>query len=198
MPRKKRFWHPQHFDHVVMRGNYRQNIFNDAEDVHTFLSILQTIHEKYDFIMVAYCIMTNHYHLLLRSPFIPLSKIMMLVNKRYSDYYQQKHQTGGQLYEKRYYTTNISSALGLLEVSRYIHQNPMKTKQPLVEKMEHYLYSSYQYYKLNKASPYSFLNTEVLIQAFPLPSQRTAEFLCMYTEQDLELEIVKDSENARK
>lgn len=175
-----------------MRGNNRQNIFNEENDVNAFLSILLKIYEKYPFIIVAYCFMTNHYHLLIRSPTVHLSKIMMLANKRYSDYFHRKHDTNGQLYEKRYYSSTVSSNNGLLEVSRYIHQNPINTKVPLVKEMELYPYSSYQFYKFNKQSPYPFLNTDILIQSFPYASQRTIEFFCTYTEQDVELSMVQD------
>lgn len=89
----------------------------------------------------AYCLMNNHYHLLIRSR-TPFSKTMMLLNRRYSDYYKKKYRYTGHLYENRYYSDMVLTAQGILEVSRYIHQNPVRTKTPLVIELEHYPYSS--------------------------------------------------------
>ena len=182
MSRPKRLWYPNHFYHVVMRGNNRQNIFRTREDVHAFFDILAQVHEKYPFTIISYCIMTNHYHLLIRSPYVPLSKIMMLVNKRYSEYYKATYSFSGHLYEKRYYADIIKTALGVLEVSRYIHKNPIQTKVPIVSCMEHYPHSSYALYKGNKPSPYIFIDTSILPTYFTLPEQRNFRFLCAFTE----------------
>ena len=195
MPRKKRYWHPQVFFHVVMRGNNRQNIFNESADMNELFRVFSYVHDKYKFTIITYCIMTNHYHLLIRSPEVPLSKVMMLANKRYTEYYKRKYRFTGQLYEKRYYASPIFDAQGILDVSRYIHRNPIETKTPMVERMEHYPYSSYRYYKLKQSPRYSFIDTAILQTFFKMPEQQTNEHLCEFTESEavLDTQITKSA-----
>ncbi|MER1957476.1 MAG: transposase [Solibacillus sp.] len=178
MGRKKRLWHPQYFDHVVMRGNNRQVIFAEQQDFAEFFRALHYTYDKYPFELLAYCLMNNHYHLLILSK-TPLSKTMMLLNRRYSDYYKKKYRYSGHLYENRYYSDMVLSAQGILEVSRYIHQNPIRTKTPLVNELEHYPYSSFQYYVAPKKAPV-YLNPFALVQYFPLESERTLENYITY------------------
>ena len=101
MARTRRLWSPEHYDHVVIRGNNRQNIFGKAEDVFYWFQILDDIYLEHSFTVAAYCIMTNHVHLLIRSPEEHLSTIMMKLNKRYSIYFKRKYGYSGHLYEKR-------------------------------------------------------------------------------------------------
>lgn len=74
MPRHRRQWQTQLFYHVVMRGNNRQNIFNDTLDYREFFRALAYVYDKHPFTIIGYCIMNNHYHLLIRSPKVPLRK----------------------------------------------------------------------------------------------------------------------------
>ena len=120
------------------------------------------VYGKYPFEIFAYCIMDNHNHLLLRSHEVPLGTLMAILNKRYSDYFRKKHNYTGQIYENRYYSKEVSAPTGLLNVSAYIHRNPIETKLPMVQSMEHYYYSSYKYYHHNTQSPYPFLNLRLL------------------------------------
>lgn len=166
MARKKRVWSPDHFYHLVMRGNNRQNIFNNTDDFGEFFRIVEYAYQKYSFTIISYCIMTNHYHMLIQSPEVPLGKIMAIINRRYSDYFTKKYNYTGHLYERRYFAELITSHQGLFTVSRYIHRNPIETNKPIVEKMEYYPYSSYRFYKNNLQSPYLFLDTSILSTYF--------------------------------
>nr|CDQ31397.1 Transposase [Virgibacillus halodenitrificans] len=69
---------------------------------------------------------------------------MSLINKRYADYYNTKYRLTGHVFEKRYYDKIIDSPAGMLEVSRYIHRNPLEAE--MVQKPESYPWSSYRYY----------------------------------------------------
>src|SRR5690606_34201291 len=80
--RPRRTWHPDGYYHVVMRGNNRQKIFPGTRDVKEYYRILTYVFEKYYFEIYAFCIMTNHNHLLLRSHEVPLGKLMAILNKR--------------------------------------------------------------------------------------------------------------------
>ena len=91
MPRRKRNWHPNAYFHVVMRGNNRQNIFQTKEDVMQLMRSFEFAAEKDHFTMLAFCIMTNHYHLLIRSEYVDLAKVMARINRKYSDYYAKRY-----------------------------------------------------------------------------------------------------------
>lgn len=184
MGRQHRYWHPGFFFHVTMRGNNRQPIFKEPRDMAELFRVLSYAYDLYRFEIVAYCMMTNHYHLVIRSPNVPLSKVMMIVNKRYTDYYRRKYRFSGQLYEKRYYSEVIEDALGLVEVSRYVHRNPIETKIPMVQRMEDYPYSSYRFYKTGQSTILPFLNLALLPSLFKTPPQQTLAYLCQFTEQN--------------
>lgn len=153
MPRKPRVWIPQCYNHVVCRGNRRDPLFRNTDDFQVFLHILQQIHEKIPFEIASYCLMTNHYHLLIRSKEQPLSKVMALVNKRYASYYNTRYRLTGHVFEKRFFDKVIYSEEGMIKVSRYIHLNPIKAN--MVEKPEDYPWSSYSlFYRGEKLPTY--------------------------------------------
>lgn len=162
MARKKRIWVPHLFYHIVCRGNRRDALFKDDGDFKTFLHILNQVNERAPFELASYCLMTNHFHLQLRSQDQPISKVMSLINKRYADYYNTKNRLSGHVFEKRYYDKIIPSNKGVLKVSKYIHLNPVVAK--MVEKPEMYEWSSYRYY-LHTLS-YSQLNMGVILDCF--------------------------------
>lgn len=174
MGRPKRVWHPKGFYHITMRGNNRQNIFNEKADVQEYYRILSYVDTIYPFELYAYCIMSNHLHLLLCSRFAPLGILMNRINKRYSDYYRFKYNYTGQLYERRYYSKEVFDSTGLLHVSSYIHANPIETKNPMVASLENYPYSSYPYYYHNLKSNYPFLQLQLLPSILPAGIDKTA------------------------
>ncbi|WP_230459066.1 transposase [Terrilactibacillus tamarindi] len=126
MGRKKRICLPNHFYHVDCRGNRRDPLFKDAGDFLTFMYILTKVYEKAPFDLASYCLMTNHFHLQLRFQDFPISKIMSLINKHHANYYNTRYHLTGHVFEKRYYDNMIDSGTGMLEVSRYIHLNPVQ------------------------------------------------------------------------
>lgn len=114
-----------------------------------FFRVMHYSYMKQPFTLLAYCVMTNHYHLLIRSPEAPLGKVMGHINRRYSDYYKKKYQYSGYLYGSRYFAKCAENPIGILAVSRYIHRNPIETALPMVNRMEDYPYSSYAFYSRN-------------------------------------------------
>ena len=103
MPYKKRIWIPHRFYHVVCRGNRRDPLFRSYTDFQAFFHILNQTHEKIPFELASYCLMTNHFHLQMRSQEAPLSKVMSLINKRYANYYNTRYRLTGHVFEKRFY-----------------------------------------------------------------------------------------------
>jgi putative transposase len=131
-----RNWLPGGTYHVAIRGNNKQVIFYDWDDMDAFIRIITHAYDKFNFQIYAYCIMNNHYHILIRSDQTHLSKIMMNINRRYSDYYRKKYEVVGQIYEKRYYADRVNGPRAFTSISSYIHRNPIDTKIPLVHNME--------------------------------------------------------------
>ena len=82
MARTRRLWSPEHYDHVVIRGNNRQNIFGKAEDVFYWFQILDDIYLEHSFTVAAYCIMTNHVHLLIEDQKLNIGKLINLKYKK--------------------------------------------------------------------------------------------------------------------
>ena len=180
MPRRKRNWRPDAYFHVSMRGNNRQSIFNTKEDVAELMRIFEYAAEKDRFTMLAFCIMSNHYHLLIQSNYVDLAKVMARINRRYSDYYAKRYSHVGRIYEKRYFSKLAEGPNAILAISSYIHRNPIDTQIPLVEKLEDYPYSSYPNYANENLVPPSYLRTNVVANFLHHPFDKTNQAYCQY------------------
>lgn len=155
MPRRKRDWRPNVYSHVVMRGNNRANVYKDDQDKYHLMRCIGEAHQQYRFMIAAFCIMSNHFHLLIQSE-DDLSLIMARINRRYSDYYAKRYRHVGRIYQCRYFAKAIDDPQVLLIVSRYIHRNPIETKQPMVKELQLYPHSSFPSYSASSqtAAPY--------------------------------------------
>ncbi|WP_085132850.1 transposase [Sporosarcina ureae] len=185
MARRKRNWRPNANYHVVMRGNNRQNIYNTEDDMWHLMRCIGHASIYYQFTIFAFCIMTNHYHILLQSE-DSLSKIMRHINRKYSDYYSKRYGYIGQLYQGRYYSKEVKSPYAMLAVSRYIHRNPITTKTPLVKHLADYPFSTFPYYHSSAPSPYPYLDTSKLPHCLPQPFEKTTEAYVHYCLMDIE------------
>ncbi len=165
MDRRKRILLPDYFYHIVCRGNRRDALFRDQHDFVEMLHMLEKIYEKIPYELAAYCFMTNHYHLLLRSKDEPISKIMALLNKRYANYYNTKYQLTGHVFEKRFYSDIILGPTSMLEVSRYIHLNPLEANMVIAP--EHYLWSSYRFITDEHTIPPIYIQPQQILNIFP-------------------------------
>ena len=119
--------------HVTARGNARQTIFSDAEDRERFLSLLAREIGQQGWLCHAYCLMDNHYHLLIETPEANLSKGMRRLNGTYSQRYNARHGRVGHLLQGRYKSILVEKESYLLELCRYIVNNPVAagmTKSP--------------------------------------------------------------------
>ncbi|WP_077214866.1 transposase [Bacillus dakarensis] len=169
MPYKRRLWIPDRFYHVVSRGNRRDPLFWEDADFLAFFHILKQVYEKYPFEIAAYCLMTNHFHLLMRSPEVPLSKVMSLINKRYANYYNNRYGLTGHVFEKRFRGDRVDDRRGILAVSWYIHLNPVEAR--MVNHPSGYSWSSYYLFKDSGFEQPDFMNTDYILDFY----QGTAE-----------------------
>ena len=151
MARPLRIEYEGAFYHVTARGNERRKIFLSASDCLRFLAKLSEAIQKYHASLHAYVLMGNHYHLILETPQANLSAIMQMVNSSYTTYFNVKRKRFGHLFQGRYKAILIDADSYLLELSRYIHLNPVRAG--VVEDPADYVYSSYRAYASNKKDP---------------------------------------------
>ncbi len=128
--------------HVTSRGNNRNLIYIDDADRQTFLDIVDSVNRKHNFLCHAYCLMDNHYHLLIETPDGNLARGMRQINGVYSQGFNRRHKSVGHLLQGRYKSILIQRDSHLLEVCRYIVLNPVRAK--VVQRPEEYKWSSYR------------------------------------------------------
>jgi REP element-mobilizing transposase RayT len=114
--------------HVTSRGNERKPIYKDDGDRHLFLSILAQVTDRFHWICHAYCLMVNHYHLVIETPDGNLSKGMRQLNGVYTQAYNRRHRRVGHLFQGRFKAILIQKESHYLEVCRYVVLNPVRAK----------------------------------------------------------------------
>lgn len=128
--------------HVTSRGNARQDIYADNHDRATFLNLIDRTRSRYDWYVHAYCLMSNHYHLLLETGTPTLSKGMKLLNGVYTQAFNHRHRRVGHLFQGRYKAILVDKESYLLELARYIVLNPVRAR--LVRSAADWKWSSYR------------------------------------------------------
>jgi REP element-mobilizing transposase RayT len=150
MARPLRIEYPGAFYHVTSRGNEQKDIFKSKKDREKFLAYLESAVTRYGAVIHAYCLMSNHYHLLLETPKGNLSQIMRHINGAYTTYFNVKRKRAGHLFQGRYKAILVEADEYAGELSRYIHLNPVRAG--MTSRPEDYQWSSYRsYIGLNKA-----------------------------------------------
>jgi len=144
MTRPLRIVYPGAFYHITSRGNEKKDIYKSDRDRKKFLAYLESATERYGARIHVYCLMSNHYHLLMETPDGNLSEIMRHINGAYTNYYNVKRVRSGHLFQGRYRALLVEVDEYAEELSRYIHLNPVKAG--IAKKPENYIWSSYQDY----------------------------------------------------
>jgi putative transposase len=125
MPRASREHVAGGMFHVTARGNRRQQIFTDGVDGDRFLSDFADVVERSGWRCHAYCLMPNHYHLLIDMPSPTLSIGMHRLNTRYAQWFNRRHSVDGHLFKDRFHSVSVESDAHLLQSARYIVLNPV-------------------------------------------------------------------------
>ncbi len=131
MARKKRI-EKIGFYHIVNRGVARNTIYSCDDDFLKFLEIVQDASEEYGFEIFSYCLMDNHYHLLLKTTDMNLSILMQKINSRYSIYFNHKYKRVGPLWQGRFKSWYVYDENYLHTLVKYIETNPVKANMALV------------------------------------------------------------------
>jgi putative transposase len=129
MARPLRIEYPGGVYHVTVRGNERRDIFRDDEDRTEFLEILDYAIKTHGNRLYSYVLMNNHFHLLLETPLGDLGEFMRRFNITYTGYFNRRHNRVGHLYQGRYKSIVVEKDEYLSVLSRYIHLNPIRTRQ---------------------------------------------------------------------
>lgn len=133
--------------HITSRGDGRKDIFRNDTDCAKFLEYLKAVKDKYKVYIYAYCLMANHYHLLVETSQPNISKAMQQLNTAYTVYYNVKRGKSGHLFQGRFKSMIVDKDSYLLELTRYIHLNPVRAK--IVNNPDKYHWSSYNEYVKN-------------------------------------------------
>lgn len=141
MPRVARKLSDTKVYHIILRGNDKQDIFYDEQDYEKFLKEMIRTKEKYVYDLYAYCLMPNHVHLTIYDKENQISRIIQSIAVSYSSYFAKKYDKVGHLFQNRFLSKNIETRKYLLELCRYIHQNPIKAG---ISEMIDYRWSSYK------------------------------------------------------
>lgn len=164
MGRKPRVIYNGALYHIIQRGNNRNYIYEDINDKKMFFKILLETREKYDFKILYYVLMDNHYHIILEVGETSISKVVQWLNTRYSKYYNKKYNRTGSIYGGRYTCHIISDTKYYFKLLNYIAANPMKAK--IVKNTREYRWSAHQQI-ISKDS--SIVDIEKTLSYFPSP-----------------------------
>jgi REP element-mobilizing transposase RayT len=126
MGRPLRIEVPGGFFHVGTRGVNREAVFYEPRDRRWFLQLLLRATRRFDWLCVEYCLMGNHYHLLLQTPEPTLARGMQFLNGEYARYVNDQYGRDGHLFARRYWSELIETDAHLLETCRYVVLNPVR------------------------------------------------------------------------
>jgi REP element-mobilizing transposase RayT len=185
MARPLRLEYPGAVYHLTSRGNARQDIFAGDADREKFLSILAATVGRYKWLCHAYCLMDNHYHLLLETPDPNLSLGMRMLNGVYTQAFNRDHQRVGHVFQGRYQAVLVEKDAHLLELCRYIVLNPVAAG--MVTGPEQWPWSSYRATAFNENAP-DFLSTSWVLGQFAGTRPRAMEAYCKFVSEGKQMQ----------
>jgi len=171
MPRKPRIHIPGCFYHVIVRGNAGDPLFLDDTHRHYFFKLLQDGSVRFQYRIHAFCLMTNHVHLLLQVADIPLSRLMQNLMLRYSTWFNKKRRRIGHLFQGRYKAILIDADAYLLELVRYIHLNPVRAN--MVKLPDEYQWTGHRSLLGKEVLPWQC--TDYVLSLFASDSMKASE-----------------------
>lgn len=151
MARPLRIEFPGAVYHVTSRGDRREPIFENDEDRRSFLNVVAQATERFDAVILAYCLMDNHYHLVIHTRRGNLSRLMQQLNGVYTQMYNRRHSKVGHLFQGRFKGILVDENAYLLEVCRYVDLNPVRAR--IVRDPGNWRWSSYCAHTGNATPP---------------------------------------------
>lgn len=175
--------------HVIQRGNERKNIFLDDRDKQRFLDTLASIKDKFNCKFYAYCLMNNHVHLVVDTNGSDISQIMKSLNVSYVLYFNRKYDRCGHLFQDRFKSEVIDNDQYLLEVTRYIHLNPVKAN--IVKNAAQYPWSSYLVYIGKEGYAPKMVDTSLVLKYFSDDYAKACKNYLEYVQRKTDAETEK-------
>jgi REP-associated tyrosine transposase len=163
MPRHPRVQSPGAVYHTTARGNRRQLIFEDDRDRARFMDFVARVIGIHSWTCLGYCLMPNHYHLVVQAPHADLSRGMHRLNSAYAHWFNSRHGVDGHLFQGRFHAVLVDSQFHLLELSRYLGLNPVRTA--LCAHPADWAWSSYSP-TIGASIPPSFLAVDRILSHF--------------------------------
>lgn len=164
MPRIPRVKSNSGIYHIMLRGANRQEIFHDDYDRNRFLDIVAKYKTQSEMIIYAWCLMSNHVHLLVKEGNEDISVTMKRIGVSFVWYYNCKYHTNGHLFQDRFRSENVETYPYLLRVIRYIHQNPVKAG--IVERVDAWKWSSCRGYYGKSLVSENLLDQQYILRHF--------------------------------
>jgi REP element-mobilizing transposase RayT len=183
MARQWRIEYPGAFYHILSRGNERQEIFRSDDDREMFIDLIGEFSDRFQIDMIAYVLMGNHYHLLIKTPNGNLAKSMQWLGTAYTRKFNNRHGRNGHLFQGRYKSILVENESYLLRLSCYIHRNPLRAG--IVNRLANYPWSSYLSYGYARKTP-EWLKTELILNVMPResdPHQRYRSMVQQYSDE---------------
>ena len=182
MARQLRIQYEGALYHIISRGNERKMIFLDDADRIKYLNILHKTIERFNWLCHVYCLMGNHYHLIIETPDANLAKGMKYLNQVYCQFFNWKYNRVGHVLQDRYKSYIVQKGSYLLHCCRYIVLNPWEAK--LVKHPAEWKWSSYRGTAgLEKPAP--FLTTDWLLEIFGSDLKRAQKNYVKFIESDM-------------
>jgi len=169
MARRPRVDPPGSWHHVMNRGANHQLTFMDDVDRDIFLAVLKSAVSLFGIEIHSYCLMPNHYHLLVRSPKGQLSRSMKFIGQSYTQRFNRRHDRDGALFRGRFHNNLVDSENYLHTVGRYIHRNPVLESMKDDSILDTYQWSSLAVYE-NRARRPEWLTTNEIRSGFATAS----------------------------
>lgn len=173
--------------HITSRGNEKKAVFKDDQDRINFLNTLQHVNKRYNWLCHAYCMMDNHYHLLIETPDGNLSLGMRQLNGVYTQLFNKRHQRTGHLFQGRYKAILIQKDSHLLEVCRYVVLNPVRAH--MVERPDAWKWSSYLA-TAGRESPAPCLTTDWILGQFSRKRAKAEQEYRQFVEWGIGMETI--------
>ncbi|MCK4244138.1 MAG: transposase, partial [Candidatus Omnitrophica bacterium] len=181
--------------HIISRGNETREIFIDKRDRGKFLQCLKEIILRYNVKIHTYCLMDNHYHLIMETPHGNIVDAMHYLNSSYTVYFNSLHKRIGHLFQGRYKSLLVEKDPYLPALSRYIHLNPVRKN--LVKNPQDYPWSSYRYFITPINTP-DFLCTDFILSVFSEDLEKARHLYREFVEDHIgeEVEVIRDNLHA--